>query len=100
MSLKDVLARRARQAVATGIHRGWTWVQKHGEITPSTPTGRRFAHLGEGVSIGFPVGALYGEKWISIGDHTLIGTHVSISAGFVPGLELGPDLIVKIGGSC
>jgi acetyltransferase-like isoleucine patch superfamily enzyme len=96
MSLKDAL----RRAVATAIHRGWTWVQRHGEITPSTPGGRRFARLGEGACIGFPTGAIYGEPWISIGDHTLVGTHVTISAGFMPGLDLGPDVIVKIGGSC
>jgi acetyltransferase-like isoleucine patch superfamily enzyme len=100
MALKDALAARLRRAAATAVHRGWDWVQRHGEITPSTPAGRRFARLGEGACIGFPTGAIYGERWISIGDHTLVGTHVTISAGFVPGLDLGPDTIVKIGSSC
>lgn len=100
MSLKDVLASQVQRALSTAVHRGWAWVQRLGEITPSTPAGRRFAKLGEGVCIGFPVGALYGEQWISIGEHTLVGTHVTISAGFMPGLDLGPDVIVKIGSSC
>ncbi|SFQ25813.1 Hexapeptide repeat of succinyl-transferase [Actinomadura madurae] len=91
---------RARQGAHTALHRGWEWLQRHGEITPHTPGRRRFAYLGEGACIGFPVGAIYGEPWISIGDHTLVGTHVTISAGFVPGLDLGPDVIVRIGASC
>ncbi|MBO2440481.1 acyltransferase [Actinomadura nitritigenes] len=91
---------RARRGLHTAVHAGWQWVQRHGEITPHTPGRRRFAYLGEGACIGFPVGAIYGEPWISIGDHTLVGTHVTISAGFVPGLDLGPDVIVKIGSSC
>ncbi|MQY05145.1 acyltransferase [Actinomadura macrotermitis] len=91
---------RARRGMHLAVHRGWEWIQRQGEITPHTPGRRRFAHLGEGACIGFPVGAIYGEPWISIGDHTLVGTHVTISAGFVPGLDLGPDVIVKIGSSC
>ncbi|REE97372.1 acyltransferase [Thermomonospora umbrina] len=100
MSLKLVLATRARRLLHSAVNRGWEWVQRHGEITPSTLGRRRFAHFGEGACIGFPTGAIYGEPWISIGDHTLIGTHCTISAGFVPGLDLGPDLVVRIGGSC
>ncbi|MES9609806.1 DapH/DapD/GlmU-related protein [Actinomadura sp. NPDC000929] len=102
--LRQVLAvrakQRARQGVHTAVHRAWEWIQRHGEITPHTPGRRSFAYLGEGACIGFPTGAIYGEPWISIGDHTLVGTHVTISAGFVPGLDLGPDVIVRIGGSC
>ncbi|MBW8481810.1 acyltransferase [Actinomadura parmotrematis] len=91
---------RARQGLHNAVHRGWEWTRRQGEITPRTPGRRRFAYLGEGACIGFPVGALYGEPWISIGDHTLVGTHVTISAGFVPGLDLGPDLVVRIGKGC
>ncbi|WP_019631597.1 acyltransferase [Actinomadura atramentaria] len=94
------LKRRVRQGLHSAVHRGWEWMQRQGEITPQTPGRRRFAYLGEGAAIGFPIGAIYGEPWISIGDHTLVGTHVTISAGFVPGLDLGPDVIVRIGGSC
>ncbi|TDB86832.1 acyltransferase [Actinomadura sp. KC216] len=99
-AVADGVGQRARQGVHIALHRTLEWVQRRGEITPQTPGRRRFAYLGEGVCIGFPVGAVYGEPWISIGDHTLVGTHVTISAGFVPGLDLGPDVVVRIGGSC
>jgi acetyltransferase-like isoleucine patch superfamily enzyme len=100
MSLMDALAAPVRRAINLAVHRGWELVQQHGEITPTTPGRHRFAKLGDGACIAFPTGAIFGEGWISVGDHTLIGQHVTLSAGFMPGLDLGPDVIVKIGGSC
>ena len=99
-SIRQRLADQARRGLHSAVHRGWEWIQRAGEITPKTPGRHKFAHLGEGACIGFPTGAIYGEPWISIGAHTLIGTHCTISAGFVPGLDLGPDIIVRIGRSC
>ncbi|MCD0452466.1 acyltransferase [Actinocorallia sp. API 0066] len=89
-----------RKLAARAVHRGYALARRLGEITPATPGGKRFHHLGEGVCIAFPQGAIFGDPWISIGGHTLVGTHVSISAGFVPGLDLGPDVIVQIGRGC
>ncbi len=100
MSFRSALTAAGRRTLAVAVHRGYEWVRRHGEITPSTPAGRRFGRLGDGVCIGFPTGALYGEPWIHIGDHTLVGVHVTLSAGFMPGLDLGPDPIVKIGKAC
>ncbi|HEU5157390.1 MAG TPA: acyltransferase [Streptosporangiaceae bacterium] len=100
MSLRDVVASPVRRALATAIHYGWEWVCRHGEITPDTPAGLRFRLLGEGACIGFPVGTIYGERWIEVGAHTLIAPHVTLSAGFVPGLDLGPDPIIRIGAGC
>lgn len=100
MSLSDVVASQVRRGLATAIHRGWEWVCRHGEITPGTPGRLRFRRLGEGACIGFPTGAIYGERWIEVGPHTLIAPHATLSAGFVPGLDLGSDTVVRIGASC
>lgn len=82
------------------IHRAYAWIRTAGAISPANPAGYRFGRLGEGVSIAFPPGAIFGEEWIEIGDHTLIGERVSISCGMMPGAPLGPGSIVRIGGSC
>ncbi|WP_246060102.1 acyltransferase [Herbidospora galbida] len=82
------------------IHRMWAYIRRAGALTPLSPAGYRFRKLGDGVCIAFPVGAIFGEQWIEIGDHTLIGERVSISAGMGPGVDLGPDSLVRIGGSC
>ncbi len=75
----------------------WRKVGDLGRITASTSAGRRFASFGEGTAIAFPPGTLLGERWISIGHFSLIGPHVTLSAGFVPERDLGPEPIVRIG---
>jgi serine acetyltransferase len=53
-----------------------------------------------GSAIGFPTGSLYGEKWIEIGLGTMIGAQVSLSAGMVPGQDLGEAPVLRIGDRC
>ncbi len=45
----------------------------------------------------FPPTALYGEHAIHVGAHTLIGPHVSMSAGMSPEQQLISDRILEIG---
>ncbi len=82
------------------VHRLWQAAQQAGMITADTPAGRAFAAFGPGSLIGFPAGALFGQKWIEIGAGTMIGSHVSLSAGMVPGQELGAQPVVRIGDRC
>jgi serine acetyltransferase len=82
------------------VHRAWRTAQRAGAITPDSPAGHRFASFGAGSIIGFPTGALYGEAWIEIGTGTLIGTHVSLSAGMLPGHQLGDQPVLQIGNGC
>lgn len=90
-----------RHAARNLLVRGaWQWASRAGEIRAGTRAARRFAAFGEGASIAFPYGTLFGEPWVEIGAHTLIGAEVTLSAGFVPGLDLGPDPVVRIGGGC
>ncbi|WP_327085691.1 acyltransferase [Nonomuraea sp. NBC_01738] len=89
-----------RRAIGTLIHRVYRRIGAAGAISPASPGGYDFGHLGQGVSIAFPPGAIFGERWIEIGDHTLIGERVSLSCGMGPGVDLGPSSILRIGGSC
>lgn len=75
----------------------WRRVGEAGRITAACAAGRRFAAFGDGSAIAFPQGTLLGERWIAIGHFTLIGPHVTLSAGFVPERDLGPEPIVRIG---
>jgi acetyltransferase-like isoleucine patch superfamily enzyme len=92
---------RYRRRVAwRAVHGLWKAVQRAGAITPGTPGGQKFAAFGAGSIIGFPTGALYGERWIEIGAGTMIGTQVSLSAGMVPGQDLGEFPLLRIGDRC
>jgi carbonic anhydrase/acetyltransferase-like protein (isoleucine patch superfamily) len=81
-------------------HWGWGAVQRAGVVTADTPAGRRFAAFGRGSIAAFPPGSVFGERWITVGEGTLIGAFVSLSAGMVPGQDLGPVPVLRIGDRC
>ncbi|MFD0637095.1 hypothetical protein ACFQ9X_41580 [Catenulispora yoronensis] len=75
----------------------WGWLSKAGKMHAGSAAARRFAAFGEGSTMAFPPGTVFGERYIAVGAHVLIGANVTISAGFVPGLDLGPSPLVRIG---
>jgi acetyltransferase-like isoleucine patch superfamily enzyme len=93
--------RRRRQAAVSGLLQGaWRAAQDAGAVTAATRAGRRFAAFGPGSLIAFPPGSVYGEAWIEIGDRTMIGAHVTICAGMLPGQDLGPAPVLRLGDRC
>jgi serine acetyltransferase len=105
MSGKNAFARasrRAGRAVAWPLVYGlWRGAERAGTIVPGTPGARAFASFGPGSVIGFPPGALYGQRWIAVGADTMIAAHVSLSAGMVPGHDLGDQPpVLRIGDRC
>ena len=82
------------------VHWGWQAVQQAGMITAETPAGQRFAAFGAGSLAAFPPGTTFGERWIAVGADTLIGSLVTLSAGMVPGQDLGPVPVLHIGDRC
>jgi len=97
---KDALASAGRGLAWRLVHRAWRTAQQAGAITRDTPAGQRFARFGAGSILAFPTGALYGEKWIEIGSGTMIAAQVSLSAGMVPGHELGDSPVLQVGDRC
>jgi acetyltransferase-like isoleucine patch superfamily enzyme len=91
---------RARRLAASAIQRSWSVISRLGAITPDDARGQRFGRLGRASCIAFPPGALFGEQWIHVGDQTLIGPHVSLSAGMVPGQQMVTNPVIRIGDRC
>ena len=79
------------------VHGGWDWMCRHGATGPGDRLAARFGGFGRGSCLAFPTGAIFGEEWIRIGDDTLIGPYVSLSAGMVPGQRMVTDPVVRIG---
>jgi acetyltransferase-like isoleucine patch superfamily enzyme len=100
MSAMNALHRYRRRVAWRAVHGLWGAAQRAGVITADTPMGREFSAFGAGSIIGFPMGALYGERWIEIGAGTMIGEQVSLSAGMVPGQDLGERPLLRIGDRC
>ncbi|HMI27530.1 MAG TPA: DapH/DapD/GlmU-related protein [Streptosporangiaceae bacterium] len=82
------------------VHWAFQTAQRSGVVTADTPAGRKFAAFGRGSMAAFPPGSVFGERWITIGEGTLIGAQVSLSAGMVPGQDLGPVPVLRIGDRC
>jgi acetyltransferase-like isoleucine patch superfamily enzyme len=69
-------------------------------VTADTAQARRFAAFGPGSMLAFPPGSVFGEGSIIIGASVLIGEMVSLSAGMVPGQDLGSEPVLRIGDRC
>jgi len=97
----DDLPPWVRNLAAAAIHRGWGWITALGGISPDDERGRRFRALGKGSYLSFPPGAIFGERWISIGAETLIGPHVVLSVGLF-GEPIDPERppVLVIGDRC
>jgi serine acetyltransferase len=100
MAWRYAIACRYRRARSVLVHRAWQAVQDAGVITADTPAGHRFASFGRGSMLAFPVGSVYGEQSIMVGEDTLIGSHVTMSAGMIPGQDLGTVPVLRIGDRC
>jgi acetyltransferase-like isoleucine patch superfamily enzyme len=90
----------ARRALSSGINAAWEWICDAGLIASGDTASRKFGHFGRGSAIAFPHGAMFGERWIHIGDDTVLGPEVTLSAGMVPGQEMYTDPVVSIGDRC
>jgi serine acetyltransferase len=98
--LRSRCAAKRRELVWQAVHWGWREFQQAGMVTAGTPAGRAFARFGRGSIMAFPAGSVFGEASIAVGQDTLIGALVTLSAGLAPGQDLGPDPVLRIGDRC
>ena len=94
------LAGGAKRSAGTVIHAVRDTATNWAAIGPDTRRGRRFAAFGRGSVICFPHDTIMNERFIEIGSGTMIGPHVALSAGMVPGQECVTQPVVRIGDRC
>ncbi len=82
------------------VHWGWREFQRAGAITAATPGGRAFRRFGQGSVMAFPPGAVFGQHAIEVGQDTLIGQQVTLTAGMLPGQDLLGLTVLTIGDRC
>jgi acetyltransferase-like isoleucine patch superfamily enzyme len=100
MSWRRTIGRWNRVALASAVHAAWRATQRAGTITAESAAGRKFAAFGPGSLMAFPTGAVFGERWIVIGDGTMIAEQVTLSAGMMPGHDLGDQPVLRVGDRC
>jgi acetyltransferase-like isoleucine patch superfamily enzyme len=89
-----------RRIAGDVVQSAWDHVQRLGTIGPRHRRARAFRSFGAGSAICFPVTALYGERYIRLGSETIIGPHVTLSAGVSPDHVLDREVVVSIGDRC
>lgn len=89
-----------KRASGEMVLRGWDLAVELGAIGPDTRRGRRFGRMGRDSVICFPANALFNEQYIHIGEQTLFGPQVTLSAGMVPGQQMVTDPVIEIGDRC
>jgi acetyltransferase-like isoleucine patch superfamily enzyme len=94
------LGARGRGALGDLLLRGLDASRRLGAIGPNSRRGREFGAFGVGSVICFPPAALVNVRYVHIGSGTMIGPHVSLSAGMVPGQVCLSDPVVSIGDRC
>jgi len=75
-------------------------LQRWAAIGPSTKRGKKFESFGDRSIIMWPPTTIFNEQYISIGSHTMIGQHVALSAGMIPGQLCVTSPVVRIGDRC
>jgi len=94
------LGHRRRAALAGLIQGTWRVIERAGTVTAGTAAGASFAAFGPRSLMAFPTGAVFGQRWIEVGDQTMIGAQVTLSAGMMPGHDLGEETVLRIGDRC
>ncbi|MCM2577399.1 acyltransferase [Streptomyces meridianus] len=91
------LAALPGRAASSAVHRIWRRIQRAGSVSAEHPGPFRFRRIGAGTRLAFPQGTVFGEQWIELGACCIIGEQVTLTAGMMPGLDLGPDPVVRLG---
>jgi acetyltransferase-like isoleucine patch superfamily enzyme len=91
---------RRHDVVGEWIRRGRDGIARWAAIGPDSATGRRFGRFGAGSIICYPANTIFNEQYIHIGEQTMIGPQITLSAGMVPGQECLGSPVVSIGDRC
>ncbi|NDG76752.1 MAG: hypothetical protein EBX51_02890, partial [Acidimicrobiia bacterium] len=78
-----MLRRVLEGAIAQVVARRFEDWQFAAAITADTPRGRKFKAFGTGSLIAFPWVTIYNEHYIEIGNDTMLGPHIALSAGMM-----------------
>jgi len=82
------------------LRRGRAYAQLVGTVGPRDPYAKKFFYFGEGAAVMYPQGVIYNEEYLSIGNETLVGPNVCVTAGISADQEMLNAPVVTIGRKC
>jgi acetyltransferase-like isoleucine patch superfamily enzyme len=91
---------RFRQYLGSRIRSTRRYMNEVATVGPSDPYARTFHYFGDGAALMAPQGVIYNERYLSIGDGTLIGPNVCLTAGISAQQTMLSSPVVTIGKKC
>lgn len=82
------------------IRRWRVFANEVATVGPSDDYAKKFHYFGRGSALMAPQGVIYNEAYLSIGNDTLIGPNVCLTAGMGPGQPMLSSPVVSIGKHC
>ena len=98
--MRDRLRGATFEICGAAIRAAWSRATRLAAIGPRSNAGKRFGRFGQNSVICFPADTIFNERYIHIGKGTMIGAHVTLSAGMMPGQQCLTDPVVRIGDRC
>jgi len=89
-----------RRVAGRVIRRARRWLNDTAIIGSEDREARAFHHFGDGAALLAPQGVIYNEAYLSIGEQTMIGPNVALTAGMGPGQTMLTKPVVTIGRKC
>ena len=91
---------RLRRWLGAKIRQWRAYANEIATVGPDDGYARSFGFFGRGAALMSPLGVIYNESYLSIGDDTLVGPNVCLTAGMGPGQPMLTPLVVTIGKKC
>lgn len=82
------------------VRRTRRYLNEVATVGPADAYAREFFSFGQGAALLAPQGVIYNERYLSIGEGTLIGPNVCLSAGISPEQEMLHAPVISIGKKC
>ena len=89
-----------RQFLGARVRSTRRYLNEVATVGPSDPYSKKFYYFGRNAALMAPQGVVYNERFLSIGDETLIGPNVCLTAGISAEQEMFLTPTVTIGRKC
>ncbi|HQU26615.1 MAG TPA: acyltransferase [Acidimicrobiales bacterium] len=89
-----------RRRLGAALRRTRRYLDEVATVGPDDAYASAFCSFGRGAALLAPQGVIYNERYLSIGEDTLVGPYVTLAAGIGPGQEMLRRPTVRIGRHC
>jgi len=91
---------RYRHALGALVRRIRAYANEVATVGPTDGYASSFYSFGSGAGLMAPQGTIYNERYIALGENSLVGPYVTLSVGMSPEQEMLHSPVISIGKQC